>query len=323
MSETMRAMIWQQPGEPLQLQELPIPRPGDDEVLVEVSACGLCATDTRLAPDNAEGLPRIPGHQIVGRVVDAGDAVDIFAEGDRVGVSGPARSCGHCAACRADQQPYCAELRRTGEQVDGGFAHFMLVDHRFAFLVPPTFADIEMAPLLCPLLRAYSALEQATAAGARRIGVYGGGYAAQVLVELMHKRGLEVYACLAGDDFEGQTMARQLGAEWAGGQPDAPPQRLDAGLVLASEAAWVAQARTHLGPAGNVFCTSCSPSWAPGSQRVADPPRSQIRSLFTELAGVRVRSKPRTYGLPEADAALAALPFAGSSEPLVLCVAGR
>lgn len=321
MAEMMRAMVWQQPGEPLQLEERPRPRPDDDEILVEVSACGLCASDRRLADPEAHDLPRIPGHQIIGRVVELGDAVEIFAEGDRVGIAGPARSCGACESCLADRQPHCEQLRRTGAQLDGGFAQFMLADHRFAFLVPPTFADIEMAPLLCPLLRAYSGLEQAVAAGARRIGVYGGGYAAQVLVELMHRRGLEVHACLPADDFEGQALALRLGAAWAGSLPEAPPQPLDAAVLFAPDSG--STARRHLARGGKAFCAACQGALEPGVERSADPSRAQIRQLFAELAGVRVRSKPRTYGLPDADAALAALQFALASEPLVLCVAGR
>ncbi|MCL6615389.1 MAG: alcohol dehydrogenase catalytic domain-containing protein, partial [Firmicutes bacterium] len=224
----MRAMLLEAPGRPLRPAEVPIPEPGPGEILLRVLACGLCRTDLHIADGEltAARLPLIPGHQIVGEVVAVGEETARFAPGERVGVPWLGRTCGRCRYCRTGRENLCGEARFTGYQMDGGFAEFAVADHRFSFPIPAGYPDLQAAPLLCAGLIGYRALR--FTGGAEHIGFYGFGAAAHILVQVARHQGRKVYAFTKPGDREGQDFARSLGAVWAGGTNEPPPEELEA-----------------------------------------------------------------------------------------------
>ncbi len=320
MEETREALV--ERGGERALEELRAARPGPEQVLIEVSHCALCPAD--LLP-RVEA--RIPGHQLVGRVIDAGDDVDVLAEGDRVAVGWWAGSCGSCAACAAGELSLCPAVRATGEGLDGGCARFTLADHRAAFLVPPALADVELAPLLCAGTRGWRALRSL---GGGRIGFYGGGYAAGVLIQLAIADGIEACVFVEPGDDGARQLATALGAYWVGSTAEAPPGPLDAGLVLAPRGELAHLALLHLAPGGQVVCATCSFRAIPplggallahgrGVRAEACAGREDVCGFFARLAEVRVRAKTETFPLAEHAAAYAAL--AAGREPVVLRLA--
>ena len=258
----MRAQMLTEIGRPLVPAEVAKPRPGPGQVLLRVRACAVCRTDLHVVdgelPDPK--LPLIPGHEIVGTVIENGAGADRFAPGERVGVPWLGWTCGQCKFCRGGQENLCDRARFTGYQLDGGYAEFAVADQRFCFALPAGFADVEAAPLLCAGLIGYRTLRLAEEAvgelGGKpeRIGIYGFGAAAHIVAQVARFQGRQVFAFTKPGDAAGQDFARGLGAAWAGGSDEMPPQPLDAALIFAPVGALVPAALAATRKGGAVVC---------------------------------------------------------------------
>ncbi|HET8564992.1 MAG TPA: zinc-dependent alcohol dehydrogenase family protein [Solirubrobacterales bacterium] len=229
----MRAMVLERQREPLRLTELPEPGVAAGQVLLDVRACGVCRTDLHILDgDLAEPkLPLVPGHQIVGVVREAGEGVERFEPGDRVGVPWLGWTDGECRYCRGGRENLCDRARFTGYDLDGGYAEVAVADERFCFPIPEGYPDLQAAPLLCAGLIGYRALR--LVGEAERIGFYGFGAAAHILCQVAVHQGRRVFAFTRADDTETQAFARELGAEWAGSSEEPPPEELDGAIVFA------------------------------------------------------------------------------------------
>jgi propanol-preferring alcohol dehydrogenase len=250
----MKAMLLDVQGRPLRLAELPRPTPAADQVLIEVRACGVCRTDLHVMDGDLRQprLPLILGHEIVGVVAGRGAAVERFSLGQRVGVPWLGRTCGHCRYCASGAENLCAAAEFTGYTLDGGYAEFALADQRYCFALPEEYADAEVAPLLCAGLIGYRSL--VAAGDARRLGIYGFGAAAHIIVQVARWQGREIFAFTKPGDVDGQAFARQLGATWAGGADESPPEEMDAAILFAPVGALVPQALRHTARGGTVVC---------------------------------------------------------------------
>ena len=310
----MRAIQLDRPGGRLSLVELPRPEPGEGELLVRVSACGICRTDLHvLDGDLTEGrYPVVPGHQIVGTVAEApeGSALPV---GTRVGVPWLGYTCGECGFCVAGRENLCDRAEFTGYQRQGGFAEYVAADARFCFPLPEGYPDTQVAPLLCAGLIGYRAL---TMAGeGERLGFYGFGNAAHILTQIATWQDREVYAFTRDGDLEGQRFARQLGAVWAGGSSEAPPRPLDAAIIFAPVGALVPAALAQVRKGGRVVCAGIHMSDIPSfpyhllwGERtlcsVANLTRQDGLDLLELAPRAGVRTAVTTYALQEAPAAL-------------------
>src|SRR2546429_1538779 len=224
----MRAMVLRAPRTALELGDVTMPRPGDEQVLLKVRACGVCRTDLHVLDGELDQpkLPLILGHQIVGRVVAAGGSVERFELGQRVGVPWLGWTDGDCRFCRRGLENLCLNARFTGYQVDGGYAEYAVADERFCFPLPDDYSDQQVAPLLCAGLIGYRALVMA--GDAPRLGLYGFGSSAHIITQVARHRGQEVFAFTSPGDVETQRFALDLGATWAGDSTTLPPEQLDA-----------------------------------------------------------------------------------------------
>jgi propanol-preferring alcohol dehydrogenase len=229
----MRAMVLEKPRQSLRLVELPAPSAGPGQVLLDVRACGVCRTDLHILDGELTEpmLPLVPGHQIVGVVREAGEGVERFAPGDRVGVPWLGWTDGECRYCRSGRENLCDNARFTGYDIDGGYAEVAAADARFCFPIPEGYPDLQAAPLLCAGLIGYRALR--LVGEAERIGFYGFGAAAHILCQVAVHEGRRVFAFTREGDEETQAFARELGAEWAGSSEEAPPEELDGAIVFA------------------------------------------------------------------------------------------
>lgn len=229
----MRAMLFEHARQPLRPVELPDPEPGPGQVLIAVHACGVCRTDLHIV-DGELGepkLPLVPGHQIVGTVVGSGEGAERFPSGERVGVPWLGWTCGECRYCLSGRENLCDRARFTGYDLDGGYAELAVADERFCFPIPAGYPDLQAAPLLCAGLIGYRALR--LVGEAERVGFYGFGAAAHILCQVAVHEGRRVFAFTRAGDVETQEFARGLGAEWAGGAEEAPPEPLDGAVVFA------------------------------------------------------------------------------------------
>ncbi|QKS27632.1 zinc-dependent alcohol dehydrogenase family protein [Accumulibacter sp.] len=250
----MQAMLLHAQGTPLRLSEVPRPSPGADQLLLAVRACGVCRTDLHVL-DGELRHPRLPlilGHEIVGVVAEKGAAVERFAIGQRVGVPWLGRTCGRCAYCTRGSENLCDAAEFTGYTLDGGYAEFTLADQRYCFALPGEYSDAEAAPLLCAGLIGYRSL--VAAGDARCLGIYGFGAAAHIIAQVARWQGREVFAFTKPGDLAGQQFARSLGAVWAGGADQPPPQAMDAAIVFAPAGELVPQALRRLRKGGTVVC---------------------------------------------------------------------
>ncbi|HET9593872.1 MAG TPA: zinc-dependent alcohol dehydrogenase family protein [Solirubrobacterales bacterium] len=226
-------MVLERQGEPLQPADLPEPSAAPGQVLLDVRACGVCRTDRHILDGELDHpkLPLVPGHQIVGVVRELGEGVDRFAPGDRVGVPWLGWTDGGCRYCRSGRENLCDNAKFTGYDIDGGYAEVAAADARFCFPIPDGYPDLQAAPLLCAGLIGYRALR--LVGEAERIGFYGFGAAAHILCQVAVHEGRRVFAFTRDGDAETQAFARGLGAEWAGGSEETPPEELDGAIVFA------------------------------------------------------------------------------------------
>ncbi|HWL47699.1 MAG TPA: zinc-dependent alcohol dehydrogenase family protein [Sphingomonadaceae bacterium] len=313
----MIAMQSDGPGRPLRRVERAVPEPGPDEVLIAVAACGVCRTDLHILDGEIPArYPVVPGHEIVGRVIAVGAAVEGARIGERVGVPWLGHSCGTCGYCRSGRENLCDAPQFTGATRDGGYATHVVADANYCFALPDRFSDAEAAPLLCAGLIGWRALR--LAGEARRIGLYGFGAAAHILAQLAVRQGREVYAFTRQDDAAGQAFARSLGCVWAGSSLEAPPLPLDAALIFAPVGSLVPLALRAVGKGGRVVCAGIHMSDIPGFPYADLWGERQLLSVanltredgvsFLEAAGRSdIRTVVETFALENANRAIARL----------------
>jgi propanol-preferring alcohol dehydrogenase len=308
-------MVLERQRAPLVERQWPVPEPGEGQVRVRVSTCAVCRTDLHVVDGDLPRpkLPLVLGHEIVGVVDAVGRGSTPFAVGDRVGVPWLGWTCGECAFCRAGRENLCPRARFTGYDVDGGFAEYAVADARYCFALPPAFDDLHAAPLLCAGLIGHRTYRMA--GDAARIGFYGFGAAAHLVAQVAAAEGRAVFAFTRPGDRETQAFARSLGAVWAGGSDETPPEPLDAALVFAPVGALVPVALRALAPGGTVVCAGIHMSDIPAfpyellwQERVVRSVANLTRrdgEEFLALAGrVPLRVEARPYGLAEANRAL-------------------
>ena len=310
----MIAMQIGAPGAPLERIERPVPRPGAGELLIEISACGVCRTDLHVLDGEIPAhYPIIPGHEIVGRVAAIGQGVTGFAMGQRIGVPWLGYTCGQCAYCRADRENLCDAPLFTGATRDGGYATHAVADARYCFALPDRFSDVEAAPLLCAGLIGWRALRLAGPAPV--VGLYGFGAAAHVLAQVARAQGRTVHAFTRDGDLEGQAFARSLGCAWAGGSSEVPPEPLDAALLFAPVGDLVPLALRAVRKGGRVVCAGIHMSDIPSfpyadlwEERellsVANLTREDGVSFFDLAARIDLHTVTETFGLEDASQAL-------------------
>ena len=315
----MRAMLLDAPHEPLRLTEAArAPRPGAGEVLIRVKACGVCRTDLHLVNGELANprLPLVPGHEIIGTVVETGIGVERIREGDRIGVPWLGWTCGTCRYCSSGRENLCERARFTGYQIDGGYAEYTIANERYCFTIPPVFDDIEAAPLLCAGLIGFRALR--LAGDAQRVGLYGFGAAAHIAVQVARHRGQQVFAFTKPGDSAGQEFARGLGAIWAGGSDVPPPEALDAAVIFAPVGALVPAALAATAKGGVVICAGIHMSDIPSFpyrilweerivRSVANLTRRDGDDFFALAPRIPVRTTTVPFPLTDANQALAQL----------------
>ena len=247
-------MVLHRPGEPLRLEQVAEPKPSASQVLIEVSVCGLCRTDLHVVDGELTDpkLPLIVGHQVVGRVVAAGGAVESVREGARVGVPWLGWSDGTCIYCRQGNENLCDRALFTGYTLDGGFATYMAADQRACLALPDGYGDLHVAPLLCAGLIGHRTLRMAD--DAQRLGIFGFGAAAHIVTQVAVHRGQRVFAFTRPGDSKAQEFARAMGASWAGGTDEHPPEELDAALIFAPAGELVPLALGLVRKGGTVVC---------------------------------------------------------------------
>jgi propanol-preferring alcohol dehydrogenase len=311
----MRAVLLDQPRQPLRSADVPWPRPGREQILLRIHACGVCRTDLHVIDGELMGakLPLVPGHEIVGTVVEKGEGVERFAAGQRVGVAWLGWTCGTCFHCRSGRENLCDRARFTGYQLDGGYAEYTLADQRYAFALPAAYGDAEAAPLLCAGLIGYRSLVMA--GDGRRLGLYGFGAAAHIIAQVARHQGREVYAFTRCGDTDGQQFARDLGAVWAGGSDQSPPEELDAAILFAPVGALVPQALRAVAKGGMVVCAGIHMSDIPSFpyhllwgervvRSVANLTRRDGEEFLALAPQVPVRTVVETFPLTEANEAV-------------------
>ena len=305
----MRAMVFEAVGRPLRLAELPVPEPEPGQLLLRVLACGICRTDLHLLDGEVavHEPPRVLGHQIVGEVQPGGA---------RVGVPWLGWTCGECRYCLAGQENLCERARFTGCDIDGGFAEYAVADRRFCFQIPDGYPDVQAAPLLCAGLIGYRSLRMC--GDARRLGFYGFGAAAHLLVQVARSQDREVFAFTRPGDQQAQAFALELGAVWAGASDETPPEPLDAAIIFAPDGALVPAALRAVRPGGSVICGGIHMSdiptfpyeilWGERTVRsVANLTRSDATEFLELAPEVPVHTHVTQYPLEDTNLALADL----------------
>ena len=311
----MRAMVLEKLGEPLRLRSLDVPVPENGQILIKVSACGLCRTDLHLVDGELDDprLPIIPGHQIVGHVEQVTSSVTDFTVGQRVGVPWLGESCGCCEYCNNKQENLCDNAIYTGCHRHGGFADYCVANADFCFALPESYSDLQVAPLLCAGLIGYRAYRMT--GNTRRIGLYGFGAAAHILTQLAVSQGKEVYAFTRKGDLEAQQFALDLGAHWAGDSSKLPPQELDAAIIFAPSGELVPSALRAVKKGGRVVCGGIHMSDIPSfayellwGERsicsVANLTRQDAEEFLPLAAKVPVTTETTIYPLEQANQAL-------------------
>jgi len=314
----MHAMLLRLPRTELESTTLRDPRPQRGQLLVKVGACGVCRTDLHVIDGELSDprLPIIPGHEIVGTVVEVGAGVDAFNVGDRVGVPWLGFTCGTCAYCKTGRENLCDSARFTGYTIDGGYAEYTVADNRYCLRMPSGRSDVELAPWLCAGLIGYRALRMA--GDAKRLGIYGFGAAAHIVAQVAHYQGREIFAFTRPGDDAGQRFARELGATWVGGSDEAPPAPLDAALVFAPVGSLVPKALRDIAKGGTVVCAGIHMSDIPQFPYALLWGERHVRSVanltrrdgveFIEIAQkAAIRTRVTAFPLSAANDALRAL----------------
>ena len=324
-------MLFTGTGRPLREAELPPPSAGPGQVLLEVSACGVCRTDLHIA-DGELAEPKLPlvlGHQIVARIRALGAGVTRFAQGQRVGVPWLGWTCGDCRYCRSGRENLCDRARFTGYTIDGGYAEEAVADERFCFPIPDGYPDLQAAPLLCAGLIGFRSLR--LAGDAERLGLYGFGAAAHIICQVARSQGRRVFAFTRPGDTASQSFARELGAEWAGDTQTTPPEELDGAIVFAPAGELVPAALAALAKGGTVVCAGIHMSDIPSFpyellwgervvRSVANLTRDDGEEFLALAPQVPVRTEVTVFPLAEANEALAHLRSGAANGAVVLSI---
>jgi alcohol dehydrogenase, propanol-preferring len=307
-------MVLDEQRRPLRDAEVPEPSPGEGQVLVGVHTCGVCRTDLHVVDGDLPDpkLPLIPGHQIVGEILEAGQEADRFEAGQRVGIPWLGWTDGECRYCRSGRENLCERARFTGYDLDGGYAELAVADERYAFPLPDGYQDLQAAPLLCAGLIGYRSLR--FCGDAERLGLYGFGASAHIICQVAAHQGRSVYAITRPGDESGQAFARELGATWTGAA-DELPDELDAAIIFAPAGELVPAALRALAPGGTVVCAGIHmtdiPSfpyeilWGERTLRSVANLTRRDGEEFLELAPrIPVRTRVTEYPLADANQAL-------------------
>ena len=329
----MKAMVLTKAATPLQFMDAPIPRPGRGQVLLRIHACAVCRTDLHVVDGELAQpkLPLIPGHEIVGVVETLGPETKGFRAGDRVGVPWLGWTCGECAFCRSGRENLCDRARFTGYQLDGGYAEYGVADARFCFPIPAGYPDLQAAPLLCAGLIGYRALRMA--GDAKRLGLYGFGAAAHIVIQVARHENREVYAFVRAGDEDSAVFARELGAAWTGPSDQPPPRELEAAIIFAPVGALVPAALRAVAKGGTVVCAGIHMSDIPSFpysilwgervvRSVANLTRRDGEEFFALTPRVPIRTEVKAYPLEQANEALADLRAGRLLGAAVLQIAG-
>lgn len=311
----MKAMVLEALNTSLKLRDLDVPRPKNDQILIKIEACGVCRTDLHVVDGELSlpVVPIIPGHQIVGEVIELGREVKEWHIGERAGVPWMQGACGQCKFCLSKRENLCEEGVFTGYQINGGFAEYCVADSAFSFHLPKNEDPIHLAPLLCGGLVGYRAFRLAK--DAQVIGFYGFGSAAHVLIQIAAFQDKEIVAFTKPGDLKGQEFARELGAIWAGGSDELPPSPIDAAIIFAPLGELVPQALKAVEKGGKVICAGIHMSDIPSFpydllfdersiQSVSNLTREDGIEFFHQTANIPLRTHVKVYPLEEANQAL-------------------
>jgi alcohol dehydrogenase, propanol-preferring len=315
----MRAMLLDAPKSPLRLGELPIPKPNRGQLLIRVRACGICRTDLHIVDGELTHpkLPLVLGHQIVGTVAEIGNKSESrFNIGDRVGVPWLGHTCQHCRYCLSGKENLCDTVQFTGYDLNGGYAEYAACDDRFCFPIPEAYPDLQAAPLLCAGLIGYRSYKMT--GDAQKIGFYGFGAAAHILIQVACYQGKEVYAFTRAGDDRGQEFARSLGAVWAGSSQESPPESLDAAIIFAPVGSLVPTALRAVAKGGTVVCAGIHMSQIPAFpysilwqervlRSVANLTRQDGVEFLSLAPQIPIKTEVEVFPLDKANEALAAL----------------
>jgi propanol-preferring alcohol dehydrogenase len=316
----MKAMVLNRTSDvsrnPLRLQELPIPEPNPDQVLVKIHVCGVCRTDLHVVEGELPDIPfpLIPGHQAVGTVIQVGSKAPAVKEGDRVGIAWLQGTCGQCEFCTDGRENLCLKATFTGYQVDGGYAEYVVVPARFAYPIPSIFSNEEAAPLLCAGIIGYRALRLSGVKPGQRLGLYGFGASAHIAIQIARHWGCQVY--VSSLKREHQELAKQLGAVWVGGATEMPPDKLHGSIIFAPAGELVPPALRALDRGGTLALAGIHMSPIPSldydrdvfGERVIRSVTANTRQdgidLLREAAAIPIKPHTIRFPLEQANRAL-------------------
>lgn len=334
----MQAMVMEAVQQPLICKTLPLPVPGPGQVLVKVIACGVCRTDLHIVDGELEHpkLPLIPGHEIIGTVVKTGNKVTTLQVGDAVGIPWMGYTCGKCHYCARGQENLCENAGFTGYTIDGGYAEYTVANEQYCFPMSAGYANASGAPLLCAGLIGYRSYHM-TGENANKIGIYGFGAAAHILIQLAVYQGKQVYAFTREGDIATQAFAKKLGAAWAGDSLQSPPVKLDAAIIFAPAGELVPKALQDVDKGGTVVCGGIHMSNIPSFpyrllweertiRSVANLTRGDGEAFLKQASLSRIHTEIQSFPLHKANEALenlragkiqgAAVLVMGSGQPL-------
>jgi len=314
--KTMRAMVLEAPGWSLKPTDVPVPQPDSGQVLLRVHACGVCRTDLHIVDGELSEpkLPLVPGHEIVGTVVQAGEHAARFKTGDRIGVPWLGYTDGTCLFCQRGQENLCEHPGFTGYTIDGGYAEYTVADERFCFHLPSIYDDAEAAPLLCAGFIGYRSYRLA-GDNVERLGLYGFGAAAHIIAQVAVHQEKRLYAFTRPGDTEAQAFARRLGAVWADESTKQPPEELDAAIIFAPVGSLVVEALKATVKGGTVVCAGIHMSDIPSFpyhllweeriiRSVANLTRKDGEEFLRIAPKVPVKTRVQRFALEEANEAL-------------------
>jgi propanol-preferring alcohol dehydrogenase len=315
----MNAMVLEQPGHPLIYKKIPVPVATGYQVLIKVTACGICGTDLHVIDGELTQpkLPLVPGHEIIGKVVATGPAVTDLKINDTIGVPWLGYTCGHCKFCLGGKENLCDNAKFTGYNIDGGFAEYTLADSRFCIPLSGQYVKPEAAPLLCAGLigyRSYNMIDKS----AKKIGMYGFGAAAHIITQIAKSQGKDIFAFTREGDKEAQVFALRMGAGWSGGSNETPPKKLDAAIIFAPAGDLIPKALKDVDKAGQVICGGIHMSDIPGFpyqifweersiRSVANMTRHDGMDFFEILKTIPVHTQTQKFELQLANEAISKL----------------
>jgi len=316
LPQKMRAMVLEEQKQPLIMKEVPIPQPGKGQVLIKVKACGICRTDLHVIDADLKEpkLPLIPGHEIIGHIVKTGDEVNGLQTSDLVGVPWVGYTCGVCKFCKAGKENLCDNARFTGYTIDGGYAEYTVANARFCFKLDAQYDNPVFSPLLCAGLigfRSYHMISPKL----KNIGIYGFGASAHIITQIAVAQDKKIFAFTRDGDTKSQEFAKQMGAHWAGGSGESPPEKLDAAIIFAAAGELIPKTLQDVDKGGEVICGGIHMSDIPSFsydllwgermiRSVANLTRQDGLDFFELLKSIPVKTQTQLFKLEEANEAL-------------------